>query len=276
MHYLKCNHCGYLNPVKSEFMVFCNSCGKKIHNNYKDWQKSNPRKTFSDYKELVCVSEEQMAEIREQQKPTKNGYILPVIIISLLLAIVILLFVSRISLRNLPKLILTEKTDNEVLEKKWLRANWGDQGLFLETPDSLTPVMLPLPPEVEKLIEEKSHFQYNKKGFKLFVNSFKYKPVIDSANLLNAGYGAIMKMKQQQGVTELNYDQEKIEINGIPGILQKGSYKMLGIENIFMNVIFVQKLNMWQITAVHQKEDKIGEIAAKRIIDSIEIKPEIE
>jgi hypothetical protein len=57
MYFLKCNKCGHLNPVKTEYMTFCSFCSKKLDNNYFDWIKVNPDKTFDDFKQIICTSE---------------------------------------------------------------------------------------------------------------------------------------------------------------------------------------------------------------------------
>lgn len=57
MHYLKCNNCGHFNEVKTEYLVFCANCEKKLENNYSDWTKRNPEKSFEDFKEMNCTTE---------------------------------------------------------------------------------------------------------------------------------------------------------------------------------------------------------------------------
>ncbi|MBN2639685.1 MAG: hypothetical protein JXR65_11445 [Bacteroidales bacterium] len=70
MHYLKCNNCGHYNEVKSEYMVFCANCNKKLNNSFSEWVKRNPEKSFDDYKQVVCTTEK--AEIKEQKPKSKK------------------------------------------------------------------------------------------------------------------------------------------------------------------------------------------------------------
>lgn len=65
MCFLKCNKCGHLNEVKSEYLVFCQKCNRKLENNFQDWKVKNPDKTFDDFKELICVSEKKKADRSE-------------------------------------------------------------------------------------------------------------------------------------------------------------------------------------------------------------------
>lgn len=57
MHYLNCNNCGHFNEVKTEYLVFCAKCNKKLDNNYSEWTKHNSDKSFEDYKRLICTTE---------------------------------------------------------------------------------------------------------------------------------------------------------------------------------------------------------------------------
>ena len=36
MYYLKCKHCNHLNEVKSEYLVVCGLCNRKLEDNYKE------------------------------------------------------------------------------------------------------------------------------------------------------------------------------------------------------------------------------------------------
>jgi len=71
MHYLKCNNCGHLNELKTEYLVFCSSCDKKLENNFTNWQRRHPEKSLDDFKQLICVSE---AEIPQKNQKTKSNY----------------------------------------------------------------------------------------------------------------------------------------------------------------------------------------------------------
>jgi hypothetical protein len=57
MYFLRCPKCGNFNEVKTEYMIFCPVCHKKLDNNYTDWIKFNPDKTFEDFKQLICTTE---------------------------------------------------------------------------------------------------------------------------------------------------------------------------------------------------------------------------
>ena len=70
MHYLKCNNCGHLNELKSEYMTFCTKCSKKLENNYSDWKIRNSDQSFDEYKQAVCTTEaiESLKEIPKSKQ----------------------------------------------------------------------------------------------------------------------------------------------------------------------------------------------------------------
>ena len=73
MYYLKCKHCNHLNEVKSEYLVVCGLCNRKLVDNYKDWKVKHPEKSFEDFQREVCLTEEQVKK-GDTIKPTgKRG-----------------------------------------------------------------------------------------------------------------------------------------------------------------------------------------------------------
>ena len=68
---MRCENCGHLNPLHSEFLTFCDSCKKKLTSNYRDWSKLHDGKNFEAYKKEVCerVEEPETAELSVSLNP---------------------------------------------------------------------------------------------------------------------------------------------------------------------------------------------------------------
>ncbi len=268
MNYLKCSNCGHLNLVKTEYQVFCSNCNKKLENNFQNWKKKHPEKSFEDFKQLVCVSEEDLLKTTSDKRPKRKGlkyWLAFTILFAIFYAI------GEFGGESIVNFFKSEKTSKLVLKQKWTKNRYGF-GLTVETPVKLTKDDLPLPDNVKKVIDQMYVYDYmSEKGFKIMINSIKYKPVIKRANLQGAANGSVNKMKSQKGVTNFNYTQDTISNNGIPGFLQKGTYQQNGIEAEFMNAGFAKGILVWQVIVVYQKDDDVGRIAAKRVINSIEI-----
>ena len=74
MEYFKCNNCGHLNSLKTEYQVFCSECKKKFVNNFSDWKRINPSQSFEDFKKIFCISEFDIENTKVQKKPrNKHG-----------------------------------------------------------------------------------------------------------------------------------------------------------------------------------------------------------
>lgn len=56
MHYLECQNCGHFNELKTEYLTFCKKCNKVLKNNFADWKKANPEKSFEDFKQIICTT----------------------------------------------------------------------------------------------------------------------------------------------------------------------------------------------------------------------------
>jgi hypothetical protein len=269
MHYLKCNHCGHLNEVKGEYLVFCSKCNKKLDNNFPDWKKRNPGKTLADFKKTVCVSEEEIQTIAAKTKKRPKGL---KYWIGFAAMFAIFYAVGSFGGESIVRFFKSQKTSKEVLEQEWIKETYGNHGLALETPVILSRQELPIPEHVKQYIEEiHSHAYLSGKGFKVMINSIKYKPAVGQADLQGAANGAVNEMKMQQGVTDFNYNEEPINKNDIPGLIQKGTYNHDGIGVEFINATFREGLVLWQILVAHETTDEVGRIAAKRVIESIEI-----
>jgi hypothetical protein len=271
MHFLKCNICGHLNEVKTEYLIFCSGCNKKLGNNFSIWQKNNPEKTFDDFKKLICVSEEEISidiNKAKSHKPKGLKYW-----IGFVVSFAIFYAIGQFGGDSIVKFFKSEKTSKEVLNQKWDKETYGDYGLTVETPVKLTKGDLPMPENIKQYIDKMDVYNYmSSKGFKVLINSIKYKPTVGTLNLQGAANGSVNEMKMQKGVTDFVYTENYIYKDEIPGFIQKGTFKADDVDVEFINTGFASGLIVWQVCVIFQKDDEIGRIASKRVIESIEIK----
>ncbi len=75
MHYLKCDNCGHFNELKTEYLVFCSHCSKKITNNYSDWGKRYTDKSFEDFKSICCTTDPNNTSLKKTKNKTTKGLI---------------------------------------------------------------------------------------------------------------------------------------------------------------------------------------------------------
>ena len=73
MHYLKCSNCGHFNELKTEYLVFCSACGKRLVNNYSDWIKRNPGKSIDEFRQEVCTTENTSQDTKKSSSGKTKG-----------------------------------------------------------------------------------------------------------------------------------------------------------------------------------------------------------
>lgn len=73
MYLIKCANCNNLIEVKTEFLMLCPKCKRKLENNYQDWRqlKENKGKNFPTYLNEVCISSEELEEHQRQERLSK-------------------------------------------------------------------------------------------------------------------------------------------------------------------------------------------------------------
>lgn len=72
VHYIKCSKCSELITVKSEFMVLCPHCNKKLDNSFREWAHKKPNATYEQYLSEVCISSSAIGGLDEQRRITKK------------------------------------------------------------------------------------------------------------------------------------------------------------------------------------------------------------
>lgn len=275
IHYLQCNNCGNRNEMKSEYVVFCTSCGQKLDNNYTQWQRRNPGETFEDFKRKACFTEDQLPPAipitkgKMLKSRSLKEKILIVVITTIFAAVGSWLGSAAVTaLKN------NKKTDEKVLSEQWVKKTYGTYQLTLETPwelKSSTPP--PLPENIKRMLEKMETFETsNDNQFKVGVIEAKYNPAeIGELNMQGAADGAVNEVKGMQGVTNFVYSEDSYSVRNLPGFIQRGTYTQNGYHIAFINIGIVKDLNYWQVMVLSRRDDKVAEQAAERIIQSIQI-----
>lgn len=273
MHYLKCQSCGSLNEVTTEYQVFCNSCNKKLANNFRDWQSHYPDEvTFEDFKRLVCVTGSEIPnEPVKVKKTEKRG---AKYWIAFTISFAIFSVIGKIAGEKIYEFFQSApaKVNENILNQEWVRNTYGDYGLSLLTPQKLEKGKLEFPDNVKELIENYSTFNYEDNSFQIMINSLEYKPVVGETNLQMGADGAMNSVKSQKGVTDFRYEERNVFVSNIQGLEQKGNCKIKNFGAEFINNIFVKGLKVWQVLVIYRVDDDIARKAARKVIGSIEIK----
>lgn len=274
MHYLKCTQCEFLNEVNSEYQVFCSKCGKKMENNYTTWKQYNSDASFEEYKQKVCITEadlktlKNIATKKRQPRGAKFwvGFIISMIAISL---------ASKHGADLAKKHFIHGKIPSKVLTEDWEQNTYPQYGLTVHTPYILTKIKFNLPEHVKALIESNETYQYATANgaFYIMVNLTSYIPDVGEGSLEGAADGSINEIKFMDGISDLEYEQEFIEKNGVPGFVQHVFCNMNNEPVEYINCGFMNELMLIQVMIGYHKVDDVGREAARRIFDSVEIVP---
>lgn len=273
---LRCTHCGAFNPITSEYQTFCQHCNKKLTNNFPDWHKLNPEKSFDDFKQLFGV-EEVMPVARKGRSRffTKDGNgktkIIWGALIGFFVTTAIITFTSN-KVTNFIESVFFQKTTPEYfLTKTWNTSSYGSYGLSMATPFTLRETDMHFPKQLVDMTEYLKSFQSDKSlPVMVMINVIKYKAGLP-VNLQNGANGAVNEMKSQPEVSDFTYSEIHEKVSDFPAILQTGSYSTSTDKVGFKDLIMLKSHIFMQVTILYEQSDSTGNLVADKIVQSVKI-----
>ncbi|MDO3695848.1 hypothetical protein QVZ41_13440 [Wenyingzhuangia sp. chi5] len=235
MKFIKCESCHHYNPIKSEYQIFCDACGKKISNNFKAWQQKYPNKNLEDYKIAVGVDKQ-----ATKPKPKK-------ISLKKILQITFIVICSSIGAyfgkQQSSKLYsffheLAYPT-SELLKQDWKRQYFANKKASLESPYLLTKetAELALPDEVKQLVLKMSNYTYTENpNYSIALTVIEYNQAIENMSLKAGSDGSITEVLNRTNGTDLYYSDSDTFINQYPALVKKGNFKSDGNEIYFKSI----------------------------------------
>ena len=169
----------------------------------------------------------------------------------------------------------------ELLEGEWIKSEYGNPGILIETPKVLkrTDTQKALPKEAMALIKEMQLFGYGSllDNFYITVSTAKFKnpTEIDLAKALEGN----LKIIEAQGAKNMIVKQEDFETKeGITGIKGYGTFTFIN-ENLksstklyYEVLMFKQDGGLQQIAIFHEEGDTYANDISDRILNSVELK----
>lgn len=169
----------------------------------------------------------------------------------------------------------------ELLEGEWIKSDYGNPGIIIETPKVLKRVDLTktLPKEGMALIKEMQSFAYGSvlDRFYVMVSTLKFKQEtqIDLAKSMD---GALQSL-EAQGAQNMIVKQEDFETKeGIKGIKAYGTFSQIDGDNkssakmYYEAILFSQEGGLQQILIFHEEGDKYGNEISERVLNAVELK----
>ncbi|MBL0340286.1 MAG: hypothetical protein IPP71_04785 [Bacteroidetes bacterium] len=171
-YFIKCTNCNHLNSFKTEFVTFCDQCGKKLKNNFQEWIKNNPGKTIKDFKKEICVTDNGHSAVKIPLKRNRYRIFVPLLIGVLVLFLVWINFAPI----DLKAIYLPSKTPTAILKDNWNRSTYGKYGIAISAPEKLVKIEPNYPDELKPYIVEMESFNYRpSKKFTVAINNTFFK-----------------------------------------------------------------------------------------------------
>ena len=169
----------------------------------------------------------------------------------------------------------------ELLEGEWVKSEYGNPGIIIETPKVLKRVDLTktLPKDGMALIKEMQSFAYGSvlDRFYVMVSTLKFKAEtqIDLAKSMD---GALQSL-EAQGAQNMIVKQEDFETNeGVKGLKAYGTFSQIDSDNkttakmYYEAILFSQEGGLQQILIFHEEGDKYGNEISERVLNAVELK----
>ncbi|MFV8324629.1 hypothetical protein [Flavobacterium sp. ZS1P14] len=169
----------------------------------------------------------------------------------------------------------------ELLEGEWVKSDYGNPGVIIETPKVLKRVDLTktLPKDGMALIKEMQSFVYGSVSdhFYLLVSTLKYKKETE-IDLAKSMDGALQSL-EAQGAQNMIVKQEDFETKeGIKGLKAYGTFskidgdKQSSVKLYYEALLFSQEGGLQQILLFHEEGDTYANDISKRVLSSVELK----
>jgi hypothetical protein len=168
----------------------------------------------------------------------------------------------------------------ELLEGEWVKSEYGNPIIRIETPQVLKRIDLTktFPKEGLALLKDMQSFGYGSlfDNFYIMVSTFHYKQEtqIDLSKALEGS----LKAMESQGAQNMIVKQEDFQTKeGIKGVKGYGTFSQIdgisksSIKLYYEILIFSQDGGLQQIMIVHQEGDQYGNDISDRILNSVEL-----
>lgn len=216
---------------------------------------------------------------RELQKQRKKRIVIALVSVFMLLFITMSYFITTKGFDYVKDNIMGHPS-KELLENEWIKSEYGNPSVRIETPKVLkrTDLSKILPKNGMALIKEMQSFVYGSltDNFYILVSTlqFKQQTQIDLSKSLD---GALQSM-EAQGAQNMIVKQEDFETNeGVKGIKGYGTFSQIDGKSqsstklYYEVLIFGQEGGLQQIIIVHQEGDNYANEISTRILNSVEL-----
>jgi len=239
-----------------------------------------PTEIPSEEDELLNEAQRQK-QIKLQLKKQRNKRItIAVAAVFGLLIVTTAVLIAVKGFTNVKDTVLMNPT-KRLLESEWVKSEYGNPGVLLETPQVLKRVdpLKVLPKDAMALIKEMQLFVYGgmTDNFYIAVSTSKFKTPteIDLAKTLEGS----LKVIEAQGGQNIIVKQEDYQTNeGVQGLKGYGTMTVINpltkssTKVYYEILLFKQEQGLQQIIISHEEGDSYGNTITDRILNSVELR----
>jgi hypothetical protein len=226
--------------------------------------------------EELLENEQYLEELRKKQVHRKWVVGISSVIAVLLLSGII--FGSVKGFDNL-KDVLFGNDMRELSEGRWIKSEYGNPAVIIETPEVLVRADVEIPEGLNTVIKETSSFSYGQKNDPFFIAITTSKLTQPREIDLGVALEGALADLEKGGAKNMVVKQEEFETDkGIKGIKAHGEFhvqvsdtKVLKIPSQYELLLFAQQEGLQQILVVYQDEGRFAEGIKNRIAESIEL-----
>jgi hypothetical protein len=236
----------------------------------------------------VAIEEDTILNEAQKQKQIKillrkkrtQRIVVSVLSVFLLLSTITIYFMATKGYNYVVDNVFGHPT-KELLEGEWVKSEYGNPGVIIETPKVLKRIDLTktLPKDGMALIKEMQSFAYGSllDNFYIMVSTIKYKK--EGALDLSKSIESSLQVLESQGAQNMIVKQEDFQTNaGITGKKGYGTFTRIdgntqSSSKIYYEILlFGQEGGLQQIMILHEEGDRYATELTDRILNSVELK----
>ncbi|KIQ19948.1 hypothetical protein RT99_14630 [Flavobacterium sp. MEB061] len=240
-----------------------------------------PTEVPEEIEDQLLNEAQRQKQIKLQLQKKRNKRIaIAVGTVVFLLAATTTFFIATKGFKYVKDNVIGHKT-KELLEGEWVKSEYGNPGVLIETPKVLKRMdtQKVLPKEAMALIKEMQLFAYGSMidNFYITVSTSKFKTPTD-IDLAKALEGSL-KIIEAQGGHNIIVKQEDFQTNeGVQGVKGYGTMTLLNpvdktsAKAYYEILLFKQDQGLQQIMILHEEGDTYANDITTRILNSVELR----
>lgn len=264
MYYLQCGHCAEYSALKSEYITFCDNCGRKLPVSYSDWKISHPEMDFDAFLVENAIPGEEY--VRLMRKRNRDRFDMKKKA-ALITGIVLLGAFSAIGAWYGPSIVrmFREPAVSAVLLENSQWRTFRGNVIRVQTPLSLSPVNSADSPNMRL-----KSFRGGSRAEGLVIQMQEAIYLSDAHIDLKPAADAIATtLSKLPNVSRFRINEQALDLAGEPAVWQHGSYVYQQTSEMeFNSLVVVRGGTRVQVLVTHRGNDKTGREVAEKVMRS--------